>query len=421
MTIETQIAHTRRVALVLVACAGVAQAQTAQNPPAAPPAQPPKFDTAVTVTTDRTEEKQIDAPSSVVQITGAELAARGVTTLADALALLPGLEVSAGADEGPMTSGIALWGLREFDAYALFIDGVPAGGAYNPNTAFVPIENIERIEVVKGPNAVLYGQTAFAGIIQVFTRSAQAGRRGAATFTGGTLGTVGAAGALDFIQGDKLWRLSFLARHADGWQPRAGDREERVELSFGKPLASGAGQLKVIGRVLDRTQGFGAPFPRAGAEVAPGVSIDRNYAVTDAAVADRIAMGTVYVERPVGRTLFLVSTSSVSFDSQSRIRSFLASADPVASAQGSALSPEQLDIFDDTHLEWRSSWRGRPSLLQAGGGYQFGRLEAEASLFDYAVSLAQPHPPRPPTSRAKRPSSSTVAISAARTCTSSST
>jgi outer membrane receptor protein involved in Fe transport len=391
MSIARPGTHARRAALVLLLSAATAAAQTTQNPPPAP-AQPPRFDTAVTVTTDRTEEKQIDAPSSVVQITGAQLAARGVTTLSDALALIPGLEISAGADGGPMTSGVALWGLREFDAYALFIDGVPAGGVYNPNTAFVPVENIERIEVVKGPNAVLYGQTAFAGIIQVFTRTARAGRRGAMTFTGGTLGTAGASGALDFIQGDKVWRLSFLGRTSDGWQPRAGDRQERVDLTFGKPLAAGAGQLKIIGRVLDRTQGFGAPFPRAGAEVAPGVSIDQNYAVTDARVADRIVMGTVYVDRPLGRLAF-VSTSSVSFDSQSRIRSFLSSADPIAEAQGSALSPEQLDIFEDTHVEWRTTWRGRPSLLQAGGGYQFGRLEAEARLFDYTVSLANPNPP----------------------------
>jgi len=376
----------------LLATATASNALAGEQQPQAD--QPPRFDATVTVTTNRTEEKQIDTPSSIEQISGAALEARGVRTLADALTLLPGLEVSAGGDEGPLMAGVAMWGLREFDAYALLIDGVPVGGVYNPNTAFVPIENIERIEVQKGPNGVLYGQTAFAGVIQVFTKSAQAGRRGSVSVLGGSLGTLGAQGALDFIAGDKVLRLSFSGRASDGWLPRAGDREERFEVGFGKPLAAGRGQLRITGRVLDRTQGFGAPFPRSGAEVAPGLDTEENYAVSDATVADRIVMGTVYFDRPIGEGLALVNTSSVSFDSQSRIRGFLSEVvSPESEAQGSALAPEQLDIFEDVHLEWRRAWHGHQSRLQAGGSYQFGRLEAEAKLFEYEVSLVDARPP----------------------------
>jgi len=391
----------RRAAIVFLACAPATAAQPAQsaassqNPQTQTTDQPPRFDTAITVTTNRTEQKQIEVPSSIAQISGAELQARGVTTLADALSLLPGLEISHGGDDGPQMAGVALWGLREFDAYALMVDGVPVGGVYNPNTAFVPIEDIDRIEVQKGPNGVLYGQTAFAGVIQVFTKSAQAGRRGTASVHGGSLGTVGAQGTLDYVLGNKVLRLSFLGQRQGGWQPRAGSHQERVEISVGKPLAAGAGQLRITGRVLNWKQGFGAPFPRAGAEVDPNVDPNENYAVKDAEVRDRIVMGTVYFDRPIGRAgLQLVNTTSVSFDSQSRIRGFLSSVEkPVSPAQGSALAPEQLDIFEDIHVEWRQDWNGRSSLLQAGGGYQFGRLEAEARLFDYDVSLLNPAPP----------------------------
>jgi len=387
---STRGRHAALICLLSAVASSSALAQSQQ----AQADQPPRFDTVVTVTTNRIEEKQIDTPSSIEQISGAALEARGVRTLADALTLLPGLEISQGGDEGPLLAGVAMWGLREFDAYALLIDGVPVGGVYNPNTAFVPIQDIERIEVQKGPNGVLYGQTAFAGIVQVFTKSAQAGRRGSVSVHGGSLGTLGAEGALDFLAGDKVLRLSFSGRASDGWQPRAGDREERFEVSFGKPVAAGRGQLRITGRVLDRTQGFGAPFPRAGAEVAPGLDISENYAVSDATIADRIVMGTVYLDRPMGEGLTFVNTSSVSFDSQSRIRGFLSEVvSPESEAQGSALAPEQLDIFEDAHVEWRRAWNGHQSRLQVGGSYQFGRLEAEARLFEYEVSLVNARPP----------------------------
>ncbi len=383
----------RRAALVCLLSV-VASSSAFARGQQAQPDQPPRFDTVVTVTTNRLEEKQVETPSSIEQISGAMLEARGVRTLADALALVAGLEVTQGGDEGPSMAGVAMWGLREFDAYALMIDGVPVGGVYNPNTAFVPIQDIERIEVQKGPNGVLYGQTAFAGVVHVFTKSAQAGRRGSVAVHGGSLGTLGAEGSLDVLAGDKVLRLSFSGRASDGWQPRAGDREERFEISFGTPVAAGRGQLRITGRVLDRTQGFGAPFPREGAEVAPGLDTSGNYAVSDAKIADRIAMGTVYLDRPIGEDLTLVNTSSVSFDSQSRIRGFLSAVEaPVSPAQGSALAPEQLDVFEDAHVEWRHVWNGHQSLLQAGGSYQFGRLEEEAKLFEYEVSLVDARPP----------------------------
>ena len=81
---------------IVVSSSAFARGQQAQAD------QPPRFDTAITVTTNRTAETQIDTPSSIVQISGAALEARGVRTLAEALTLLPGIEVSQGGDEGPM-------------------------------------------------------------------------------------------------------------------------------------------------------------------------------------------------------------------------------------------------------------------------------------------------------------------------------
>ncbi len=374
-----------------------AQASGAQSTTGQSQAQEPqRFDTSVVVTASRTQEKKAQAPASIVVITGETLQARGAQTLSDALAFLPGLEISHGADEGPQGTGVSLWGLREFDAYAIFIDGVPVGGAYNPNTAYVPIEDIDRIEVQKGPNAVLYGQTAFAGVIQVFTKTARAGHKGEIAGGGGSLGQAVGSGSIDLLSGSgRLLRMSFYGRRSSGWQPRAGEHEERFDLNYAKPLAGG-GEMRIIGMVADRTQGFGAPYPRKdnSADLFPGVSLGYNYAVTDAEVADRLAMGIFHLDKHLGNNLSFVNTSSVSFDNQRKIRSFVTSIDSVPfPAAGQSLFPKQLDIFEDAHLEWRQPLAGRHSLFQAGGSYQYGRIEAPARLFDYQVSPGNPNPP----------------------------
>lgn len=345
------------------------------------------------VTADRSDERRTEAPTGIVTISGDRLEQLGVRTLSDALTLLPGLEVSAAGDEGPQTSGVALWGLREFDAYALIVDGVPAGGAYNPNPALVPVEDIDRIEVQKGPNAVLYGQTAFAGIVQVFTKTPAAGSRLHANVTTGSLGALGGSVSVDEVHNRSVLRLAASAHRSSGWQQRAGEREERLLLTWAKPAAGGGGQMRVIGQFVDRDYGFGAPLPREGGGGAPGFSIDANYAVRDAAIRDRIGALSFFCSRPVTSRLAVVTTFSFTADRQTRIRGFLDDTLPIAHASGSALSPTELDVFEDAHLEWHHAPGGRSGLLQAGASYQFGRLEAESRLFDYTVSIANPNPP----------------------------
>src|SRR5262249_35925785 len=106
-------------------------------------------------------------PASVSEVTPEALEARGARTLPDALEFLPGVEVADG-DEGPQGAGVTFWGLREFTNFGLLVDGVPVGGTFAPNTAFAPIEDVDRMEVQKGPSGVLYGQAAFGGLVQVF-------------------------------------------------------------------------------------------------------------------------------------------------------------------------------------------------------------------------------------------------------------
>lgn len=79
------------------------------------------------VTATRIPEDVLDLPASVTVISAEEIAARGATDLASALALATGVFVAPGGDGGPASSVPELMGLREFDAFLLVVDGVPWG------------------------------------------------------------------------------------------------------------------------------------------------------------------------------------------------------------------------------------------------------------------------------------------------------
>ena len=103
----------------------------------------------------------------ITVIDGAELRARGVRDLRTALSLVAGVDIAPGGDAGPAGSVPGLWGLREFDAFLLVVDGIPSGGAFNPALTTLDLTDVERIEVLRGAAPVMYGATSFVGVIQV--------------------------------------------------------------------------------------------------------------------------------------------------------------------------------------------------------------------------------------------------------------
>ena len=137
--------------------------QDAQNPPQ----PPPTFEDTVQVTATRFGEPVAEVPGSISVVTGNEIRARGATDLRTALALLGGVSVAPGGDAGPAGAVPGLLGVREVDDLLLLIDGIPAGGAFIPQVEAISLNNVERIEVMRGAAPVYYGTTAFAGTINV--------------------------------------------------------------------------------------------------------------------------------------------------------------------------------------------------------------------------------------------------------------
>ena len=224
-----------RIAIAVVACSSLTAAAQQQAPSPSPSHTTPAATEYVEVTATRIPETPQEVPASVTVVTGDELRARGATTLREALATVQGVDVAPGADNGPASSVVELWGLKEFDAFLLVVDGVPWGGAFNPSVETIDLGSVERIEIVRGAAPVMYGATSFVGVIQVVHKPAGAqggvvsGFAGNHGSGGGSLGVAlpkaGAlASSLDLHyqkEGfeDPLCSASFLRRRSSGKPP----------------------------------------------------------------------------------------------------------------------------------------------------------------------------------------------------------
>ena len=148
------------LAVVLV-CSSTAHAQ-------AVPGDTTRVDDLI-VTATRSEILRRAVPATVSTITGDELRARGIRFVADWLLEVPGTTVVPTGSYGGVTSLFLRGG--ESDYTKILIDGVAAnlpGGSID--LANLTTDNIERIEVLRGPASVLYGSDAMTGVIQILTR-----------------------------------------------------------------------------------------------------------------------------------------------------------------------------------------------------------------------------------------------------------
>ncbi len=180
MTSSLHITRALIISTLAVATASMAAAQS-QPPPAQPSAptspQVPSIHETVEVVATRTPEAPGEVPIAIETISGDELRSRGVTDLRGALALATGVSIAPGGDGGPASAVPEFWGLKEFDAFLLVVDDVPWGGAFNPALSTLNLNDVERIEILRGPAPVMYGATSFVGVIHVVHKPAAAASR----------------------------------------------------------------------------------------------------------------------------------------------------------------------------------------------------------------------------------------------------
>ncbi len=141
---------------------------------------------AIVVTARRREESLQDVPVAITAVSGDTIERRGLTSVRDIAQSVPGLNINS---DGAGRAFVAIRGVGVTlvqtvqPGVGLFVDGI-----YRPNTAYLnnPLLDVERVEVLRGPQGTLYGKNTLGGAINVITR--QPGNdlevRGVASFAG---------------------------------------------------------------------------------------------------------------------------------------------------------------------------------------------------------------------------------------------
>ena len=350
----------------------------------------------VEVVATRIPEAPHDVPASIEVITGSDLRARNATTLREALALAAGISIAPGGDAGPASAVPEIWGLREFDAFLLVVDGIPWGGAFNPAVASLSLQDIERIEILRGPAPVTYGATSFVGVIHVVHRAAAA-RAQYAEAHGATFGSGG--GAVDLaLPVAGLWnsrlsgdfdRQSFKDSHTSYSRGHAMLRTSRTDDRRKTWLTA---DLNIL------NQDPASPHVREGASLSAATPLDANYNPRGAYLDENRVALAGGLDVPVLGGAQWGSTASYTFSAQSMFRGFLT--DVSNSPNNAAGVRENLDVkhlYADSHIMWPYVANVR---FMAGADLLFGNGEARGATFGYTVPLSgasQPVVPEPTT------------------------
>ena len=140
------------------------------------------------MTATRVAQPVSDLVADVTIIDSETIQRSGAVSVADVLSRVPGIEISLTGGSGASTSVFVRGAESRFTA--VYIDGVridsqsTGGATWNA----IPLAQIDRIEVLRGPASAVYGSDALGGVIQLFTKR---GESGVAPFVGAGIGTYG--------------------------------------------------------------------------------------------------------------------------------------------------------------------------------------------------------------------------------------
>ncbi|MDY6946443.1 MAG: TonB-dependent receptor [Pseudomonadota bacterium] len=202
----------------------------------------------IVVTAQKREERLLEVPMSISVLSGDSLAEQRIANLLDVSRAIPGMVVN---DSGPGRRRVGLRGVgNTFGAQPLvgiYLDEIPAAG-FNDAVVDLQTYDLERVEVLRGPQGTLYGEGSTSGTIRFITRKPDLARAG---FTSNVkLLTIDhGAGAVDYdgaaniplVEDTLGLRLSGRYLHGGGWidQPLTGARDINDQ-----KLADGRAQLR---------------------------------------------------------------------------------------------------------------------------------------------------------------------------------
>ena len=349
---------------------------------------------AIEVTATPQPEHLGTVPQSVDVVSHEQLEAAHATDLRSALMMVAGVDIGPGGDNGPAASVPQFQGLAEFDAFLLLVDGVPAGGAFNPDLASVDLTGVDRIEVIRGSAPVKYGATSFVGVINII--HAKAGKPGnQAGVSYGSYGSYGIDVVTPLGTSDDTVKQTLIAdydKHGLS-DPRAG--WDRSHILFRSAIDTGAGEFRVDVDAMSIRATPTSPTPLVPGETALTtlVPVDSNANPSDAHM-DEDRFGITLGDDAELKWARWSTTFSTVFTHQSNIRGFLRSAQltdtGAPNADGFSQSQDRTDVYFDSHLTVPAregiTFVTGVSLLEGSGSQA-------SSNFEYFVPLDGSNPP----------------------------
>lgn len=243
------VLNTSALSLAIALALRTADARAGDSLPIPAKTTPSSELTEVVVTAQKRVERLQDVPLSVNSLTGAQLEQRGVKDLVDLASAVPGVSFS---DSQSGRGTFAIRGIStttEVPTVELFVDDIPISSRFNEITgaADPDILDVQRIEVLKGPQGTLYGGSAMGGAIKLVSR-----RPNVNIFSGDASGEAGVT--------------------------HGGDPEFEARGSINLPVVAGklgvrlSGLYRDTGGYIDRVPG-GAALNQNFAQVDPGTGV----------------------------------------------------------------------------------------------------------------------------------------------------
>jgi outer membrane receptor protein involved in Fe transport len=347
----------------------------------------------IEVTSDKIPTTLARSPDSVTVVDGDTLRAQGATDLAGAMRLVAGVEAPPGGDNGPASSVPALWGLREFDAFLLVVDGVPSGGAFNPALQALDLANVERIEVLRGAAPVSFGATSFVGVIQVIHYAAGKGPMRAEVHAG-SRGSYGFSVTAPVNDGKDGGFASSLMADADRQrmaQDRTGFDRAHVLYRVRGDVGGGTLGMDIDGSVV--SQDPGSPHPREGTVLSPRFPLDANVNPADAKLDEtRIQLAFDYAHA-TGLGEWNTKLSLAHTDGENTrgfLRQDFADDGTTHNADGFRQQRHTEEAYFDSHITTELSPR---STLAWGVDYLYGYGAQTSDNFEYGIFPDGRNPP----------------------------
>ncbi|HEU4524898.1 MAG TPA: TonB-dependent receptor [Gemmatimonadales bacterium] len=259
----------------------------------------------IVVTATRYPVAADSVASTVTVLQGEDLRAQGIRFVGDALRQVPGAHVVQGGPFGAATSLFLRGG--ESDYVKVLVDGAPVnqpGGFYD--FASLTTDNVERIEVLRGPASVLYGSDAITGVVQIVTRRGRDGLQLSAAGEGGSFGSarweasgLGGGEALD-------WSASLSRLTSDGTYEF--NNEYRNTVASGRLGASLGGRTSIdlSGHYHDALYHFPTDFT--------GAPVDHNQFTTDETATFALDAAHRFSETVDGQLLLARSDIETGFE-----------------------------------------------------------------------------------------------------------